>query len=105
MDVQSDATKELDAKKEEKNNLTLSQKEFFGQTEELNKQMNDLDKEVIRLGSRREKCQEAIESQINYMWNEYEITLTDAAQMRDEEMTDIPAMKKALAQVHQMAVS
>ena len=97
VDVQSDATKELDAKKEEKNNLTLSQKEFFGQTEELNKQMNDLDKEVIRLGSRREKCQEAIESQINYMWNEYEITLTDAAQMRDEEMTDIPAMKKETA--------
>ena len=56
--------------------------------------MNDLDKEVIRLGSRREKCTEAIESQINYMWNEYEITLTDAAEMRDEEMTDIPAMKK-----------
>ena len=56
--------------------------------------MNDLDKEVVRLSNRREKCQESIESQINYMWNEYEITLTDAAALRDEEMTDIPAMRK-----------
>ncbi len=96
-DVQSDATKDLEKKKEEKNALTLSQKEFFGRTEELNKQMNDLDKEVIRLSGRMEKCKEAIESQINYMWDEYEITLTDAAALRDEEMTDIPAMKKETA--------
>jgi len=94
VDVQSDATKLLEEKKEEKNSLTVSQKEFFGKTEELNKQINDLDKEVVRLSNRREKCQEAIESQINYMWNEYEITLTDAAALRDENMTDIPSMRK-----------
>ncbi len=94
VDVQSDATKELDEKKEEKNTLSIAQKEFFGKTEELNKQMSDLDKEVIRLNSKREKCQEAIEGRINYMWNEYEITLSDAAALRDEEMTDVPAMRK-----------
>jgi len=94
VDVQSDANKELEQKKEEKNELSVSQKEFFGKTEELNKQISDLDKEVIRLGSKREKCQEAIESHINYMWNEYEITLSDAAQLRDENMTDVPAMRK-----------
>lgn len=94
VDVQSDANKELEQKKEEKNELSVSQKEFFGKTEELNKQISDLDKEVIRLGSKREKCQEAIEAHINYMWNEYEITLSDAAQLRDENMTDVPAMRK-----------
>jgi len=94
VDVQSDANKELEQKKEEKNELSVSQKEFFGKTEELNKQISDLDKEVIRLGSKKEKCQEAIESHINYMWNEYEITLSDAAQLRDENMTDVPAMRK-----------
>ncbi|RKM57522.1 chromosome segregation protein SMC [Butyrivibrio sp. CB08] len=93
-DVHSEASKQLDEKKEKKNELTVSQKEFFNKTEELNKHMSDLDKEVIRLSGRKERCQEAIEAQINYMWNEYEITLTDAAGMRDEEMTDIPAMKK-----------
>ncbi len=93
-DVQSDATKELDAKKEDKNKLTEAQKEFFGKTEQLNKQMSDLEKEVMRLSAKRERCQDAIESQINYMWNEYEITLTDAAELRDENMTDVPAMRK-----------
>ncbi|MBE5826721.1 MAG: chromosome segregation protein SMC [Butyrivibrio sp.] len=99
VDVQSDASKALEEKKQQKNNLTVSQKEFFGRTEELNKQMNDLDKEVIRLTGRREKCQEAIESQIAYMWNEYEITLTDAAELRDEEMTDVPSMRKETSQL------
>ncbi|MCR5669390.1 MAG: chromosome segregation protein SMC [Butyrivibrio sp.] len=96
-DVQTDATKELEEKKNQKNDLSLSQKEFFGKTEELNKQMNDLDKEVVRLTNKKEKCQETIESQINYMWNEYEITLSDAAQMRDEEMTDVPAMRREIS--------
>ena len=93
-DVQTDATKELEEKKEAKNALSVSQKEFFDKTQELNKQMSDLEKEVIRLVGKKERAQEAIESQINYMWNEYEITLADAAQMRDEEMTDIPSMRK-----------
>jgi chromosome segregation protein len=96
-DVQTDATKELEEKKQAKNDLSLSQKEFFGRTEELNRQMSDLEKEVIRLSNKKEKCQEAIEAQINYMWNEYEITLADAADMRDEEMTDIPAMRRETA--------
>ncbi|RKM62687.1 chromosome segregation protein SMC [Butyrivibrio sp. XB500-5] len=99
LDVQSDATKDLEAKKEQKNNLAISQKEFFGKTEELNKTMSDLEKEVIRLTSRKEKCEEAIETQINYMWNEYEITLSDAAELRDEEMNDVPAMKKETSQL------
>ncbi len=98
-DVHTEASRELEEKKEKKSQLNLSQKEFFNRTEELNKQMSDLDKEVMRLSAKKEKCQDAIESQINYMWNEYEITLTDAAQMRDEEMTDIPAMKKETSQL------
>ena len=95
-DVQSDASKELEEKRRTKAELTLSQKEFFGKTEELSKQKSDLEKEVIRLTGRKEKFQESIESHINYMWNEYEITLTDAANMRDEDMTDIPAMRKEI---------
>ncbi|WP_026512865.1 chromosome segregation protein SMC [Butyrivibrio sp. LB2008] len=96
LDVQSGATKELEEKKEIKNNLSEAQKEFFGKTEDLNKQMSDLEKEVIRLTSKKEKCEESIESQINYMWNEYEITLSDAAELRDEEMNDVPAMRREI---------
>ena len=96
IDIQSESSKDLEEKRQTKNGLSVSQKEFFNKTEELNKQMSDLDKEVMRLSGRKEKFQESIETQINYMWNEYEITLSDAASMRDEEMTDIPAMRKEI---------
>jgi chromosome segregation protein len=92
--VHDETSKELEEKKKQKGELTESQKEFFGKTEELNNQMNSLDKEVTRLSSKKEKCKEAIETQINYMWDEYEITLSDAAQLRDEDMTDVPAMRR-----------
>ena len=38
-----------------------------------------------------------MESQINYMWDEYEITLSDAATLRNENMTDLPSMKKEIS--------
>ena len=56
-----------------------------------------LDKEVYRLNAQKEKLEESLESHINYMWDEYEITLSDAAAIRDEEMTDLPAMKREIA--------
>ncbi|WP_026666049.1 chromosome segregation protein SMC [Butyrivibrio sp. FC2001] len=96
-DVQTDVSKELDEKRARKEELTASQKNFFKLTEELNQTMNGLDKEVTRLGARCERAKEAIETQINYMWDEYEITLTDAASMRDENMTDVSAMKKQIS--------
>ncbi|MBD5465129.1 MAG: chromosome segregation protein SMC [Lachnospiraceae bacterium] len=81
------------ARKEE---LSGKQKNFFTEREKMAEQMTSLDKEVYRLSSQRERLAESIESQINYMWNEYEITLSDAASMKNEEMTDLPAMKKEI---------
>ena len=40
-----------------------------------------------------------MESQINYMWSEYEITLSSAAGMRNEEMKDIPSMRKQISAI------
>ena len=59
--------------------------------------MTGLDKEVFKLGSQKERLEGMIESKINYMWDEYEITLSDAATMRDESMNDLPAMKRDIA--------
>ncbi|WP_022760221.1 chromosome segregation protein SMC [Butyrivibrio sp. AD3002] len=95
-DVQSDVNKEMEEKRAKKEELTASQKNFFKLTEELNQTMNGLDKEVTRLGARCERAKEAIETQINYMWDEYEITLTDASSMRDESLNDMSAMKKQI---------
>lgn len=59
--------------------------------------MSALDKEVYRLNVQKEKLEESLETQINYMWDEYEITLSDAASVRDEAMTDLAAMKKEIS--------
>ena len=84
------------AKKEE---LSAKQKNFFTEREELSEQMNRLDKEVYRLNAQIERLKESIQNQIDYMWNEYEITLHDAAKLRDEEMNDLAAMKKEVAEL------
>ncbi len=93
----SDAETKLKEDMARKEELSAKQKNFFTVREELSERMNALDKEVYRLGSQKEKLEESMESQINYMWDEYEITLSDAASLRDEEMTDLPSMKKEAA--------
>ena len=81
---------------ETKESLSVKQKGFFESREALSERMNALDKEVYRLNAQKEKMEESVESQINYMWDEYEITLSDAASLRDEAMTDLHAMKREI---------
>ncbi len=95
--AQTDAEKKLKEDVETKEELAKKQKNFFTEREELAKRMTDLDKEVYRLNSQKERMEESIESQINYMWNEYEITLSDADSLKDEAMNDLPAMKKDIS--------
>ena len=95
--TQGDTEKKLSENIEKREQLSLRQKNFFADRENLAQQMTGLDKEVYRLGSQKEKFQEQLESQINYMWDEYEITLSDAASLRDEEMNDLSAMKKGIS--------
>ncbi|WP_342756014.1 chromosome segregation protein SMC [Kineothrix sedimenti] len=92
----SDAEVKLKDDITKKEELSAKQKNFFAAREELSERMSALDKEVYRLSAQKEKLEESIESQINYMWDEYEITLSDAASLRDEEMTDLSAMKKEI---------
>lgn len=92
--TQGDTEKKLKEDIQKKEQLSSKQKNFFTDREAMAEKMTGLDKEVYRLNSQREKFQEALESQINYMWDEYEITLSDAASLRNEKMTDLSAMKK-----------
>ncbi len=95
--AQSDAEVSLKEKQQTKEELSQKQKNFFATREEISERKNALDKEVYRLNSQREKLEESMESHINYMWNEYEITLSSASSMRNEEMTDIPTMRKQIS--------
>ncbi len=95
--AQSDAEQKLKEDIEMKEELSGKQKNFFASREELSERMTALDKEVYRLGSQKERMEESIESQINYMWDEYEITLSDAESLKNEEMNDLPAMKRGIS--------
>lgn len=95
--AQDDAARKLKEDTAAKEELSGKQKNFFTSREELSERMAALDKEVYRLESQKERMQESIESQINYMWDEYEITLSDAETLKDESMNDLPSMKKEIA--------
>ena len=94
---QSDTEKQLQEDITKKEELSAKQKNFFKDREALSEKMAGLDKEVYRLNAQREKLQDMTESQINYMWDEYEITLSDAAGMRNEELNDLPVMKRDIS--------
>lgn len=82
------------AEKEERNSR---HKVFFEKRDELSGHISLLDKECYRLKNQIEKLEDQREAQINYLWEEYEITPNNAVQYRKEELNDRQAMKKEIA--------
>mgnify|MGYP000352765980 CR=1 FL=1 len=58
--------------------MNRTHKSFFDKRDELSARMNLLDKECYRLTSQKEKLEENQENQVNYMWEEYEMTYGQA---------------------------
>ena len=85
---------EYQAKRED---LNSNHKTFFEKRDELSGQMTLLDKECFRLGNQMERLEEKQEAQINYMWEEYEITPNNAIQYRSEEISNRSDLKKSVA--------
>lgn len=80
----------------QKESLYTSHKSFFTKREELSERMAMLDKENFRLGSMLEKLEESKESQINYMWEEYELTVSTARELKDESYESQAQLKKTI---------
>ena len=93
---QTESEKTLKDSQVRREELVSRQNNFFDRREELAERISDLDKEVYRLTAQKEKAEESIDAQINYMWSEYEITLSDASTLRDESMNDLGSMKKQI---------
>ncbi|MCI8484561.1 MAG: chromosome segregation protein SMC [Lachnospiraceae bacterium] len=79
--------------------MSVRYKGFFQKQEELSKRRNDLDKEQYRLNSQKEKLNESLEHQTNYMWEEYELTFHSALELRQEELKDTGEMKKQIIKI------
>ena len=98
-DLFKEIQEEIEKSKKEREELNLKHNSFLNKREDLSKHMSNLDKEVFRLESQKEGYEEASEKQINYMWDEYEITYGHARELRDENLTDLSKMKKRIQEL------
>ena len=94
-----EAKLQLEKWQKEKEKRNGKHKEFFEKRDQLSGQIGLLDKECFRLKSQMDKLEESREERISYMWEEYEITPNNALSYRKEELTDLPEMKKQVAQI------
>ncbi len=85
---------EINSLVKEKENQSKDHKEFFTKREEISNTIAELDKEIFRLNAKKEKLEESNEKSVNYMWDEYEITYGTAITMKNDELTNLPEMKK-----------
>ncbi len=74
-------------------------KSFLSRWEALAERKGELDKELFRLNDKQEKLKEQIEAQCAYMWDEYEMTLSDAAALKSEETMSLPQTKKRVQEL------
>ena len=60
-----------------------------------------MDKECFRLGAQLEKLEERRESQISYLWEEYETTPDQAPLFAREELRDWSSIRKSIAGIRE----
>ena len=98
-DLLEEIEKEIREKTSEREELNQKHKGFLRQREELSEHISALDKECFRLNSQKESYEEASEKQMNYMWEEYELTYNRAMELRDTELTDLAYMKRKIQEL------
>lgn len=81
--------------------INKNHKEFFAKREELSSRMNDLDKEVFRLNNQEEKLSEQMDLQMNYMWEEYELTYSNAYALKIEMELNYAKIKKIIGELRE----
>ena len=87
---------------QEKESQSKEHKEFFAKREELSAHIAALDRELYRLNAGNEKLEENKEKQMNYMWDEYEITYGSAKeQQQKDKYQNLSVVKKETAAVKQ----
>ena len=76
--------------------MSQNHKAFFAKRDELSERINLLDKESYRLTGQKEKLEEQQETQVNYMWEEYEMTYSQALIQMPEELLERAVIKQGI---------
>ena len=85
----------------QKESYMKEQKGFFEKQEALSGEISRLDKELYRLESQKEKCEEAVEQQIQYLWEEYEMTPSEVEEFSASEDVSLSSIRKQIAALKQ----
>ena len=88
------AIEELSQRREE---LSASQKDQFDRRDEISQELLRLEKELMRLEAAREKLQQHMDERMEYIWNEYELTLSGAEEFRDDELGPASELRPRIA--------
>ena len=86
-------------KKLEREEKTSARKEFFDSRDKLSNDILGMEKELMRLRSREEKLQEETETAKEYIWNEYELTGSEARDFYREDIGEKASIKKHVAEL------
>ena len=70
------------------------QKQFFDKREAVSERSSTLDKELFRLNNIKEKVEENLDAQTNYLWTEYEMMPSEALALKNPELNHLPDLKK-----------
>ncbi|MDO4960742.1 MAG: chromosome segregation protein SMC [Eubacteriales bacterium] len=89
----------IDKKLAEKEELQKRQSGYSERKEELAASILELQKDVIRLENQVEKQQQRLDDETEYIWNEYELSLSSAQGYLDESLGSTPAIRSRLASV------
>ena len=98
---QEELQKDLQEKIGEKEAMSASQKDSLHKREELSSQIALLDKELYRLTSQKEKLSDNLDASVNYMWDEYGMTASEAAAWKQER----PEVEVETSQLKKLTVS
>lgn len=85
--------------KNERDNVNESHKAFFDKREELSKTIASLDKENFRLEAAKEKNEDTYETLVNYMWEEYELTVSEIKALMPAVNDSLNNIKKEMARL------
>ena len=94
-----DALAAAEKLQKEKEKQESAYKSFFQRQEEISDKIRNLDKESVRLTVQKERAQEWKERQTAYLWEEYELTPSRAAQCQKEELHDSAQIRQEISQL------
>ena len=90
---------ELSEAKKSREEMNERYKGFFDSKEEISKLITGLEKEIYRLESQQERSKDAMEYQNNYMWDEYELTLHAAMELKNPDYNNRDEMKRSISAI------